>query len=306
MIYLLVVVNGEFQNHYQILQIDEKATANEIKKAYRKMTLQYHPDKQKGKTEEEIEQAKQLFHKVTQAHDVLKDEKLRAQFDEDLEFGLGDEESYYGGGGAYSNLFQQERMERRRKRERNRRYGFFGRMDSITSYIYPLLFIYGLYNAMRNGGFNLASFGDLPRYFGFDPSSSSNMNNNTTKNKPCIGIDITIHNIVKQPDFNGKKGKILSYNPEKKRYVIQFGENGEKKVALKPKNLKPMYILIDHFYMIENLKNSSQYNNKKAKILSYNSETKRYVIQFKYENEMKQLALKKDNIVLCIPGDDNL
>ena len=46
--------------------------------------------------------------------------------------------------------------------------------------------------------------------------------------------------------------------------------------------------------------------NKKAKILSYNSETKRYVIQFKYENEMKQLALKKDNIVLCIPGDDNL
>ena len=48
------------------------------------------------------------------------------------------------------------------------------------------------------------------------------------------------------------------------------------------------------------------YNHKKAKILSYNSETKRYVIQFKYENEMKQLALKKDNIVLCIPGDDNL
>ena len=83
---------------------------------------------------------------------------------------------------------------------------------------------------MRNGGFNLASFGDLPRYFGFDPSSSSNMNNNTTINKPCIGIDVTIHNIVKQPDFNGKKGKILSYNPEKKRYVIQFGENGEKKL----------------------------------------------------------------------------
>ena len=36
MIYLLMVVNGEFQNHYEILQIDEKATANEIKKAYRK------------------------------------------------------------------------------------------------------------------------------------------------------------------------------------------------------------------------------------------------------------------------------
>ena len=73
-----------------------------LKKHIEKMTLQYHPDKQKGKTEEEIEHAKQLFHKVTQAHDVLKDEKLRAQFDEDLEFGLGDEESYYGGGGAYS------------------------------------------------------------------------------------------------------------------------------------------------------------------------------------------------------------
>ena len=48
MIYLLVVVNGEFQNHYQILQIDEKATANEIKKAYRVKVMKgeyRHPDR---------------------------------------------------------------------------------------------------------------------------------------------------------------------------------------------------------------------------------------------------------------------
>ena len=161
---------------------------------------------------------------------------------------------------------------------------------------------------MRNGGFNLSSFGDLPRYFGFDPnaSSSSNSSGNHVKNKPCIGVDVIIHNISKQPDFNGKQGKVLSYNPEKQRYVVQFGENGEKRVALKPKNLKPLYILIDHFYMIDNLQNSSQYNGYKCKIVSFNNAKQRYNVEFKYNNELKQLALKKENIVVCIPGNDEL
>ena len=298
---ILFSVAGEFQNHYEVLGITSTATSKEIKKAYRQMTLKYHPDKQVDKTEEEMEEAKKIFHKVTQAHDVLTNERLRRQFDEDLEFGLGDDSYYGSAGGAYSNIFEQERMERRRQRERNRRYGFFGRMDSITSYIYPLLMLYGLYNAMSNGGFSLSSLGDLPRYFGFDPSGAQSSGENT--DAPCIGSDVMIHNIEKHPEFNGQQGKILSYAAEKQRYVIEFGENRDKKVALKPKNLKPLHILLGRFYMIDGLKNSSQYNGYKCKVLAFNNASERYNVQLNFQREMKQLALKRGNLVLGVPGN---
>ena len=116
---------------------------------------------------------------------------------------------------------------------------------------------------LSNGGFSLSSLGDLPRYFGFDPSGTQSSGENT--DAPCIGSDVMIHNIEKHPEFNGQQGKILSYAAEKQRYVIEFGENRDKKVALKPKNLKPLHILLGRFYMIDGLKNSSQYNGINVK-----------------------------------------
>lgn len=55
------------KNYYQILGVGRSATAEEIKKAYRKMALKYHPDKNKDPGAEE------KFKEIAEAYDVLSD-----------------------------------------------------------------------------------------------------------------------------------------------------------------------------------------------------------------------------------------
>ena len=107
------------EDYYTILGIDKKASASEIKKAYRKLALKYHPDKTKGdKTMEK------KFTKISEAYAVLSDPKKKNQYDtygsadfqqrfsqEDIfrNFDLGDilKEFGFGGsrGGGFSSVF---------------------------------------------------------------------------------------------------------------------------------------------------------------------------------------------------------
>jgi molecular chaperone DnaJ len=63
-------------DYYKTLGVDKKATAEEIKKAYRKLARQYHPDRNPGD-----KQAEARFKEISQAHDVLGDPDKRAQYD---------------------------------------------------------------------------------------------------------------------------------------------------------------------------------------------------------------------------------
>lgn len=63
------------KNYYQILGVSEKATTKEIKKAYMKLALQYHPDKNK----EDI--AVQKFQEIKQIYEILKNPLSRREYD---------------------------------------------------------------------------------------------------------------------------------------------------------------------------------------------------------------------------------
>jgi molecular chaperone DnaJ len=63
-------------DYYDILQISRSATADEIKKAYRKKALQFHPDKNPGDAE-----AEKRFKEVSEAYEVLSDDKKRQIYD---------------------------------------------------------------------------------------------------------------------------------------------------------------------------------------------------------------------------------
>jgi molecular chaperone DnaJ len=65
------------QDYYQTLGISKSASADEIKKAYRKLAMQYHPDRNPGNKE-----AEDKFKQATEAYEVLKDEQKRAAFDQ--------------------------------------------------------------------------------------------------------------------------------------------------------------------------------------------------------------------------------
>ena len=73
------------KDYYKILGIDRNADKSAIKKAYRKLAVKYHPDKNPGNKE-----AEEKFKEVSEAYEVLSDEEKRRQYDQ---FGAG------GGGG---------------------------------------------------------------------------------------------------------------------------------------------------------------------------------------------------------------
>jgi DnaJ-class molecular chaperone len=63
-------------NFYEILWINKNATKEEIKKAYRKKAMQYHPDRNKWN-----KSAEETFKKVNEAYEVLSDDKKKKQYD---------------------------------------------------------------------------------------------------------------------------------------------------------------------------------------------------------------------------------
>lgn len=65
----------EVDGDYKILEIDKNSTDEEVKKAYRKMAVKYHPDKVSHMGEEYQESAKQKFQKMKDAYDNIKKER---------------------------------------------------------------------------------------------------------------------------------------------------------------------------------------------------------------------------------------
>ncbi|NNF18858.1 MAG: molecular chaperone DnaJ [Flavobacteriaceae bacterium] len=89
------------QDYYEILGIEKSASAAEIKKAYRKKAIQYHPDKNPGDTK-----AEELFKKAAEAYEVLSDPDKRARYDQ---YGhAAFEGGGFGGGGMnMDDIFSQ-------------------------------------------------------------------------------------------------------------------------------------------------------------------------------------------------------
>ena len=85
------------KDFYEILGVSKSATAEEIKKAYRKVAIQFHPDKNQGD-----KAAEEKFKEAAEAYEVLSDETKRAQYDR---FGHN---RPGGGGGGYSHEMNME------------------------------------------------------------------------------------------------------------------------------------------------------------------------------------------------------
>ena len=88
------------RDYYEVLGLEKGAGAEDIKKAYRKMAMKYHPDRNPGD-----KAAEEKFKEVGEAYEVLSDDDKRARYDQ---FGFAGVDPNYGGGaggGAYGSGF---------------------------------------------------------------------------------------------------------------------------------------------------------------------------------------------------------
>ncbi len=85
------------RDYYEVLGVEKSASADEIKKAYRKSAMKYHPDRNPGDKE-----AEEKFKELGEAYEVLSDDDKRARYDQ---FGFAGVDPNYGGGGGYGGGF---------------------------------------------------------------------------------------------------------------------------------------------------------------------------------------------------------
>ncbi|MDO9680630.1 MAG: DnaJ domain-containing protein, partial [Bacteroidales bacterium] len=85
------------RDYYEVLGVTKSASAEEIKKAYRKMAIKHHPDKNPGDKD-----AEEKFKEAAEAYDVLSNPDKKARFDQFGHAGMN------GGGGGFSGGFSMD------------------------------------------------------------------------------------------------------------------------------------------------------------------------------------------------------
>ncbi len=83
------------RDYYEILEVSKDASPEELKKAYRKQALKYHPDKNPGNKE-----AEEMFKEAAEAYEVLSDPEKRKRYDQFGHAGMGAGQGFQGFGGA--------------------------------------------------------------------------------------------------------------------------------------------------------------------------------------------------------------
>lgn len=90
------------RDYYEVLGVERSASEGDIKKAYRKMALKYHPDKNPGDKE-----AEEKFKEAAEAYEVLSDANKKARYDQYGHAGLGGGGGFGGGGMNMDDIFSQ-------------------------------------------------------------------------------------------------------------------------------------------------------------------------------------------------------
>ncbi len=88
------------RDYYEVLGVSKSATRDEVKKAYRKMALKYHPDKNPGD-----KSAEDNFKEAAEAYEVLSDESKKARYDRYGHAGMGSTGGFSGSGMTMEDIF---------------------------------------------------------------------------------------------------------------------------------------------------------------------------------------------------------
>ena len=90
------------RDYYEVLGVSKSASADEIKKAYRKVAMQHHPDRNPGD-----KAAEEKFKEAAEAYEILSDQEKRAQYDRFGHAGMSGGGGGFRGQGGMDDIFSQ-------------------------------------------------------------------------------------------------------------------------------------------------------------------------------------------------------
>ena len=90
------------RDYYEVLGVTKSASADDIKKAYRKLAIQYHPDKNPDNPE-----AEDKFKEAAEAYEVLSNPEKKQRYDQFGHQGMGGSGGFGGGGMNMEDIFSQ-------------------------------------------------------------------------------------------------------------------------------------------------------------------------------------------------------
>jgi curved DNA-binding protein len=146
------IAGMEYKDYYKILGVERKAGADEIRSAYRKLAMKYHPDKNPGD-----KKAEEKFKEINEAYQVLSDDQKRAHYDR-----LGSAYTNYRSTGGRPNDFRWDDWFQQGVGQRGGADDMFGGSGGVGGFSDFFRMIFG--EAMRSQGRNNPFAYDSPGY----------------------------------------------------------------------------------------------------------------------------------------------
>lgn len=295
-------------DYYKVLGVARSATDNEIAKAYKKLALKYHPDK----NPDNKPQAEEQFKVITEAYEVLHDPEKRKVYDQVGKGGLN------GGAGGMPNGMNFQHADEIFK-------AFFGGNDPFS------MFFGGDDDDMggmfggrpggggprvvfRNGGgmpggmgggfggmpggmggmggfpFDMGGMGGMPGMGGMGKGGGKSRPPAPAHAIPA-GTAVNIRDLKSAAEHNGKTGKVKGWDDSKGRYEVELESDGST-LSLKPQNLTQLCSI-----RIVGIESQPEMNGASGTILQFTSG--RYAVRLKERVAGKDaIALQPSNVIL--------
>jgi curved DNA-binding protein len=190
-----------YRDYYKILGVSKNASTDEIKKAYRKLAIKYHPDKNKGD-----KSAEDRFKEINEANEVLSDPEKRKKYD-----AFGEDWRHYQATGGQEGQFDWSKYARQRGgRQANEGAGDFEFRDIF-------------------GGQGASDFFEM--LFGRGPTTSAGRRSSSRKGQDAeaelpVSLEEAYHGATKLFELNGQTIRIRINPGVEDQQVLRLGGKG--------------------------------------------------------------------------------
>jgi len=290
---MTVVANVDADDYYQVLGVSRNASKDDIAKAYKRLALKYHPDKNPDNREEAEEQ----FKKVAQAYDVLHDPEQRKIYDQFGKQGL--ERGGGGNSGRNANDIFRHFFEASGEDPFSVIFGGGGGGMRFSGPPGSRVTVTqgggGQRITIQMGGGGMGGMG------GGGGARPSRPARKIANDVGCHVIPaskkVCLYGLQAAAEHNGKEGTILGYSEANGRYTVQLpGEDEDIELAIRPQNLTQLVSGME----VVNLESKPALNGALGEIFGVKlidgDEQIRYVIRLLSSRQV--VALQPHNVLL--------